>query len=99
MTASPRPQRAIEDLQSFGEELKRTAEELTDELAIKRVALRYQPPVEALDIPSAVLEVWIDGGEERAFAAERRLSEEARALERRTGLPWHSGAIIPHWLP
>jgi hypothetical protein len=98
MTASPSPQHPAEDLHSFGEQLKRIAERLSGELAIKRIELIYHPPIEALDIPCAVLEVWVDGDEDRAFATEDRLNEEARALERRTGLPWHSGAVIPHWL-
>ena len=98
MTVSPRPQSAAEDLHSFGEQLKGIALRFKEELAIRRIALRFELPIEALDIPKAVLEAWVDGNEDKAFATADRLNEEARALEQRKGLPWRSAVIIPHWL-
>jgi hypothetical protein len=97
MTASPRPQPATDDLQSFGEQLKQIALGLRDELAITRLELHYRPPIEAFDVPRAVLEVWIDGDEEAANTAELRLHEEARALETESGLPWLTASVLPHW--
>lgn len=96
MTASPAP-RSQPTLEAFGEELKCIAEDLSDELALTKITLTYQPPIEALDVPRAVVDVWIDGDHEAALAAERRLNEEARALEQRTALPWRTAGIIPHW--
>jgi hypothetical protein len=97
MTANPRPRAEPEELQAFGEELNLAAHRLAGELGITRVELSYQPPVEAHDVPRAVIEVWVDGGHHAALDAERRLNGEARTLEQRSGLPWRTAAIIPHW--
>jgi hypothetical protein len=97
MTASyqPNPEIALETL---GAALERIAKDLKEECAITKVHVYYQGPVEALDVASAVLVVWIDGDHDKAIAVRSRLNQVAREEEWRLGLPERSGGVIVHWL-